>query len=142
MKIRVFVFEDDSLVRDTVVSIVDSLGYKVYSYADPGEVGKNLKVASSDDHLDVVITDIQMPKMTGIEFVRRLVDSGFKAENIAVMSGAWGEENLRYAEKIGVLVLQKPVAVFQLLSWFEKCRCRAKGNCIVMDISENDDSVD
>ncbi len=58
------VVEDDKEVRNIVVEVLMSLGYKVL-YASDGAEG--LKVLRNSDRIDLVITDIVMPKMGGKE---------------------------------------------------------------------------
>ncbi len=60
----ILVVEDDKEVRNIVVEVLMSLGYKVL-YASDGAEG--LKVLRNSDKIDLVITDIVMPKMGGKE---------------------------------------------------------------------------
>lgn len=68
--IRVCIVEDDSRVRDGLTMLIDgSPGYRVINGYPRGELAvKSLP----DDRPDVVLMDIQMPGMTGIECVRQL----------------------------------------------------------------------
>jgi Response regulator containing CheY-like receiver domain and AraC-type DNA-binding domain len=52
---------------------------KVTSAADGGEA--LAKIAASEKPYDIVITDHQMPRVTGLELVRQLTGEGFRRQN-------------------------------------------------------------
>jgi len=64
---RILVVDDHSLVRDGITSMLEAAGYTVVGQSGDGES------AVSDalrHHPDVVLMDIAMPKMSGIEALR------------------------------------------------------------------------
>ena len=69
-EIRVCLVEDDSRVRDGLTMLIDGTpGFRVVNGYPRGEIA--LK-SMPDDRPDVVLMDIQMPGMNGIECVRQL----------------------------------------------------------------------
>ncbi len=69
-KIRVCLVEDDSRVRDGLTMLIDgSPGFRVVNGYPRGELAVKSLL---DDRPDVVLMDIQMPGMSGIECVRKL----------------------------------------------------------------------
>jgi CheY-like chemotaxis protein len=67
---RVLVAEDDPLVRSMLERLLLDLGYEVHT-ASHGE--EALAVALSlDPPVDIVVTDVRMPRMSGPELGRRL----------------------------------------------------------------------
>ncbi len=70
---------------------------------------------------DVLITDNQMPGMTGLDFLALLRKGGCKIpeHRKAIISGAWSSEDLDKAEQLGCQVFDKPYAFDQVRTWLE-----------------------
>ena len=71
---RILVVDDDSDARQLSVDVLMDSGYDVES-ANDGAAGWD---ALQVNGYDVVITDNQMPKMTGVEMIERLRTAGIK----------------------------------------------------------------
>ncbi len=67
--ISVLVVDDEESVRKFVERVLRDAGYVTASAADGPEA---IEVASRIDPLDLVVTDVMMPQMTGDELARRL----------------------------------------------------------------------
>lgn len=109
---KILVVDDESSITDLVYSILTEKGYEV-TMAKDGKEG--LKVFESVKP-DLVITDIVMPDMEGIEFMRSLVKMR-KGLPIIVMSGnVLGTKFLETARIFGAqATLRKPFAIQELL---------------------------
>jgi DNA-binding NarL/FixJ family response regulator len=70
MSIRVTVFDDSDLFRDSMSSLIQNApGFELAgSYAD----GTNLETKINESQPDVVMMDIQMPHVNGIELVKQI----------------------------------------------------------------------
>jgi len=68
---RVLIVDDDPSVRDLLVKIVGDSGYVAHGAAD-GEAALGMLAAGTP--YDAVLTDIRMPRLGGIDLVRRLKD--------------------------------------------------------------------
>ncbi|MGE0453357.1 MAG: PAS domain S-box protein [Vicinamibacteria bacterium] len=67
----VLVVEDDAALREVTTAVVESLGYRVLAAAD-GE--QALAVAEQQTGaIDALLTDVVMPRMSGVELARRLL---------------------------------------------------------------------
>ena len=64
---KIAVVEDDINMRKSLVLALKSEGYEVVEFRNAVDALKKL-----DDSVDLIITDITMPKMDGIEFVKEL----------------------------------------------------------------------
>jgi CheY-like chemotaxis protein len=62
-KIRIFVVDDEFVIAATLASILKSKGYDATSYTDALDALK----AARDNPPDLLICDVIMPSMTGIE---------------------------------------------------------------------------
>lgn len=79
-KISVLVIDDEPDVRDTLKNILERKGYSVLAAQD-GQEG--IKIVENQD-VTVVICDIAMPKMDGLEFLKHVHDFKFKAEVVMI----------------------------------------------------------
>ena len=115
---RILLAEDDADMRELLAwSLIDQ-GYEVVEVDDGMDLCRRLA-----DHLlhkpsrqfDLVISDIHMPGVTGIEVIRSLR----QLENVlpTILITAFGdEETHRQAVEIGVLLLDKPFEMDEFLA--------------------------
>ena len=117
---RILLVDDDSIVLDTLCQILEGAGYEVQA---AGGGAKGLQFYQAQP-CEVVITDVIMPEMDGIEFIQRLreIDPLVKVIAISGGSGKGYFENLEAIRKLSpVAILPKPFAKATLLSLIEKC---------------------
>ncbi|MDX1647847.1 MAG: response regulator [Longimicrobiales bacterium] len=108
---RVLVVEDDGNTRHVLVLLLQLHGYEATGTASPRE-GLDLAKATA---FDLVISDLQLPEMSGIELARRLARRDGCPPMIAITSGS--ESLIHRARDSGafVTVLRKPIDVNELL---------------------------
>lgn len=109
----ILVIDDDEMIRRMLVTAFRSDDYEVRQAAD-GRSG--LREFSSGD-VDVVITDIIMPDMEGIETIRELKRIDSEARIIAFSGGGAISPDgyLKIAENMGAnYTFQKPISIKKL----------------------------
>lgn len=79
---NVLVIDDDVDVRDAIRRVLERAGYAVRTSADAPEAINELNRRSAD----VIITDIIMPKVNGVEAIRAILKD-FPAVRIIAISG-------------------------------------------------------
>ncbi|MFH0791491.1 MAG: response regulator [Candidatus Omnitrophota bacterium] len=79
-KIKLLVIDDEVDIRESLARIIERYGYSVLT-AQNGEEG--LKVINEQD-IDIVLCDIAMPKMDGIEFLKNVRKITLKTEVIII----------------------------------------------------------
>jgi FixJ family two-component response regulator len=68
------IIDDDRSVREAVKSLIRSLGYEAITFASAEEY-----LGSDGAHVsECIITDVQMPGMTGIDLRDRLIADGYR----------------------------------------------------------------
>ena len=67
--IRVLVVDDEEPVRKFVARVLQDGGYEIVTAGDGLEA---IEAASAMERLDVLVTDVMMPQMTGDELARRI----------------------------------------------------------------------
>jgi two-component system cell cycle sensor histidine kinase/response regulator CckA len=105
LRARILLVEDDDAVRLLTRQLLEHFGYEV---ADAPSAARALEMyASADPPFRLLVTDVSMPEMDGIELVRRLrrVDPALRA----LLFTGYSEELSRHpADLQGVPVLPKP----------------------------------
>lgn len=86
---RILVVDDDVDVRDFSAWVLTAYGYRADAVADSAEAWEALRAGS----YDLLITDHNMPKVTGIELVRALRSERMMLP-VVLMSGTLPEEAL------------------------------------------------
>ena len=127
---RAIILEDDDGIRYLVGRVLSSCGYSVKSYSSPTEETlfshpEKCPVATGHGELfdesptcaEVIITDNNMPDVSGIEYVRKIRRAGCRVRHIAMMSGDWREEALLEAKALGCKVFAKPVSNEEMRDW-------------------------
>ena len=107
------------LIVDDNIALADNLA-EIIADADLGEPmladgGARALVLAADTRFDVLVSDVRMPNMSGVELVQRmrLVDSGLPAILVTAYTAACELGPLRHE---GVLcILPKPVPIVRLL---------------------------
>jgi CheY-like chemotaxis protein len=108
---RILVVDDEPDIREVMDMLLAPLGYDVAT-AESGAAGL---ARAREVEFDLVITDLRMPGISGIEIVAALRGVR-RALPIIVVSGYVSEEAAaRCLEQGGVWIINKPVDVDELL---------------------------
>ncbi|MDN3413130.1 MAG: two-component system response regulator DesR [Pseudoalteromonas tetraodonis] len=85
--IRVYLVEDQALVRDAVAALLSlDFNIEVIGQASNGQDALNeINALSEDLHPDIVLTDIEMPSMNGIELSEQIA-AKHPAINMVIMT--------------------------------------------------------
>ena len=103
---RILLVEDDDSVRSFVARALEIDRHRVVE-AEDGEIGLQAFVAD-EDGFDLVLTDIQMPQMDGIEMAQALARTR-PGQKILMMTGYANQcERAGGISKIVIDVVQKP----------------------------------
>jgi EAL domain-containing protein (putative c-di-GMP-specific phosphodiesterase class I)/CheY-like chemotaxis protein len=81
-KLKILVLDDDPFILKTLVSILNNLGYPLVVSCDNGQAA--LALISPGNAPDLILLDLNMPEMDGIEFVRHLVGRQYTGKLILI----------------------------------------------------------
>ena len=96
---RILVVDDSMTTRSMIKSILINIGYSVDAVLDATEALVKLKMS----HYDLIITDINMPKMDGFEFIETLHnDEMYMDIPVIVMSSLSKETALKRIGKLKI----------------------------------------
>ena len=106
---RVLVVDDDPPVLETLCDLVADLGHE----SVPAAGGREALELLAARPYDVVITDLFMPEMNGLEFIRHLRELSPEIP-VILLSGAAPPEVVAVLRAANVLCLRKPVDLVEL----------------------------
>lgn len=110
------VVDDDASLRSALESLIRSLGYNVRSFSSADEAFAS-EIAQSSD---CVITDIQMPGISGIELEARLRATGASPPVILITARAEPELLAAARASGAICILRKPFDASSLIGCIEK----------------------
>ncbi len=112
----IIVAADDDSLRSLITTVLTRAGYSVR--AVPTGAWALAQFAANPS--DLIITDVLMPNMDGIQLIRKLYDSGLPVRILAVTGFAGDVDYLEIAESLGALrTLRKPFRNQELLAAVE-----------------------
>jgi len=111
----IHIVEDEPLIRDAIVRILFDVGYgNVHDFPSSKELLEHIQRDARVP--DLVLTDLQMPGMTGLELIQRLRSLNWNPRpEFMVVSGFLFEEKVRKLQEMGIDNLYlKPFALDSL----------------------------
>jgi CheY-like chemotaxis protein len=107
-KLHILVVDDEPSVSASILWALKPFGH-ITKVATDGE--QALAYLASEPTIDLIITDHSMPRLSGLEFVRRLRETGYNGK-ILVLSAHLSHRNRAAYDSLGVnAMLPKPFDV-------------------------------
>ena len=104
--LKILVVEDEKALGHMIATVLGGPASKVSTARSGWEA--LIKIGASARPFDVVITDHRMPRMTGLQLVRRLREQNFGGK-ILVLSAYLSDEDIRAYEELNVdMMMSKP----------------------------------
>jgi CheY-like chemotaxis protein len=129
-KPRAIVCDDSEAIQDVFRRVLERMGYEVLTAETPITCAfYRERVDGCPQHdrcTDILITDYEMPDMTGMELLELQHQRGCKltSMNKALMTAS-EEPNLRKrATALGCHFFPKPLLISTLLAWVRECESR------------------
>jgi two-component system, NtrC family, nitrogen regulation response regulator NtrX len=108
---RILIIDDEKNIRRTLREILEYEAFKVDEAAD-GQEGLNM---AQKEKYDIILTDIKMPKMDGLEVLSQLIQKGVDSP-VVMISGHGNIETAVEAVKKGAFdFIEKPLDLNRLL---------------------------
>ena len=114
----VLVIDDEKGIRDLLIDELSSEGYKV----DTAENGKEGIARIRDSRYDIVITDIKMPRMDGLEVLKVIERVSPDTEVILVTGYATIESAVQAMKEGAYDFIEKPFNLEELSALIDKAR--------------------
>lgn len=121
----ILIIDDESAVRDVLTALLSGEGYRV-STASNGEEGLEILRAQGPSAFDYILSDVRMPRMDGLEFLRRSRAMGCTAA-VIVMSAYGSVDTAIEAIKLGAYdYISKPFKADEVLIALRKAEERER----------------
>jgi two-component system response regulator AtoC len=108
---RVLVAEDDFDMRAMIAAALRADGYEVVEAANGIElldaIATGLISRRREDTFDVVLSDVRMPRVNGIDVVTRLRRAKWSVP-VVIMTASGDETFLAHLRELGIRLLEKP----------------------------------
>ena len=128
---RVLILDDDQDIRSLLETALAGKGHEVTSLSDPTEfplfTTQKCPCEPQNSCTDVLLADIVMPNMEGIEFVKGLKEKGcwpLKLGNVAIISGYLTLHYMSELHSMGIHYFRKPFELQEITSWVDECQQR------------------
>ena len=112
----VFLVEDDQELRTSICEVLRFVGYKVQAYANPQEFLHDF----TDVVPAVLVTDVRMPGMSGVDLQEKLLSHGRKMPIIFISGESTVSEAVKAMSNGALEFLLKPFSRESLLSAVSK----------------------
>lgn len=110
----IFIVDDESAVRNALSLVVKSMNSSAICFSSANEFIEHIK-SNPPTASACLITDIQMPEMSGIELLEHLNSLGIQIP--AIITTGNGDDTLKQkAENLGATFLEKPFRPAKLQS--------------------------
>ena len=115
--VRIAVLDDDRSVRALLGDLLHDQGYHASAFSNAPQLLEALQTSA----FDVVLSDIKMPLMSGMEFYAQvLIQNPAQARRIIFLTGDDGDPEMRkWLEPTGNACLAKPFSTRKLLTLIE-----------------------
>ena len=118
--------EDDAGIRDIEVYTLLSTGFEAKGFED----GKAAFEALKDEKPELILLDVMMPEMDGIEFLKKIKESSFLCDIPIIMATAKGSEydKVKSLDMGADDYLVKPFGMMEMVSRIKAVLRRCKPN--------------
>jgi DNA-binding NtrC family response regulator len=129
-KKKAIVYDDEPMILGLLSEILSLKDYEVFSFNKPHVCSLYNSIAESCENFipcaDVLITDIIMPGINGIDLLEKQQERGCKMHpgNKAVISGALSLSDEKKITDMDVKYFQKPFEYSDISTWLDECEQR------------------
>ena len=130
----IWCIEDDASIRDIEIYTLLSTGFEAKGF----ENGKEAFEALKDEQPDLILLDVMMPEMDGIEFLRKVKSSSVFCDIPIIMATAKGSEydKVKSLDMGADDYLVKPFGMMEMVSHIKavlrRCKPKQKDNLLEM----------
>jgi two-component system response regulator PilR (NtrC family) len=139
MQERILVVDDEEIIRQSLSFILKSEGYSVEEAANGREAYEKVK----EDSFDLIISDLEMPEMKGIELLEEIKKLNFKSSVIIITAFGSLDTAIRALRNGASDYILKPVEFDELLikikRLFENRSLLLENNILRKEIQRNFD---
>lgn len=123
-KLRILIADDESIIRLDLKEMLEECGHEVVGEAADGSIAVELAAKLNPD---LIIMDVKMPNMDGLEAVRAINVPGQARTPVVMVTAYSAPELVEQAVELGVFAyLVKPIKEADILPTLEVAMSRAE----------------
>jgi CheY-like chemotaxis protein len=117
--LRVVLIDDEPTIISLLGNVLRRHGFEVETYGSATEcLDAHQCNSPCQQHADVILTDIDMPNVDGIEFLDLLHMRNCPCRHVALMTGSTLDDaRLPKIKKRGVKLFLKPFSIMEFIGW-------------------------
>lgn len=129
-KRRALIFDDEVAILMLLQRFLEDRGYETLVFEEPSVCpvyGQDVKSCGNlHPCADIMITDLKMPRMTGVEMLRLQAERNCRIDirNKAVISGMLDAKEEEEVARLGCSFFKKPFRFFEIIPWLDACETR------------------
>ena len=143
---RVLIFDENDVLSESLKKILGERRYEVFTYSDRGVC----PLFHTVDHIamsdsvcsDIIISDLYLPNIDGLELIKDRIDKGCKVKCRALISTTWSEADWQYAHKLGCKLFRKPFDLKEILEWLDDCAKGIDADRKLINLDRNKKMID
>ena len=145
--LKMIIVDDEKIIRETIYSIIDwaSIGIEVVAVCKDGIEAFDSIV---DEYPDIVMTDIKMPGLSGLDLIQKVQEAELSMEFV-ILSGYGEFEFAQTAMKYGVKhYLLKPSNEKEIIQVMQACtvtcqeKIAARVDCLMAELFATEECAD
>jgi DNA-binding NtrC family response regulator len=118
---RVLIFDDEDNIRKLLWEYFDSRKYEVFTFPHPKSCAlcdlQSCNCPTLEACADIIISDLNMPFMKGLDFLELQIKKGCKCKHLALMSGDLTLADSDRAKPLGIKLFKKPFKIREIDEW-------------------------
>ncbi len=122
-KVRTIVLEDNLIEQGILKYLLRARNHEVIAYDNPSicplQLTPKCRCNNNERCTDIIISDLNMPVMNGLEYIRNQKIKGCKCKSVALVSSELNTEIMKIARELSCKVFAKPYAVSEIFNWLD-----------------------
>lgn len=120
---KAIVFDDEPTIRALLCELLGFRGYQVSAFPSPPSPDcrrrgdQTCPQPENQPCADVILTDLEMPTRSGLNYMEEQLQHGCKCRHIALITGSGSKKDFDHAQRLGIKTFLKPLEVKELLDW-------------------------
>ncbi len=120
---RVLLLEDTVSILKLLTEFLEDRGYEVLGFSSPAicplQMKPECRCGENQRCTDIIISDLQMPAITGLTFIENQRKKNCKCKHVALISAYWTDKDLARAQTLKCKTFTKPFFFPELDKWLD-----------------------
>lgn len=122
-RLRIILLDDSDAIRTVLAEVLTRRGFEVFTFSRPTicplQSLPECRCTPGQTCTDVILTDLDMPEMDGLQFIQNIQKKNCKCQHVAIMSGWLSFEDTSRAKQLGCKIFSKPFKMDNFFEWLD-----------------------